>query len=157
MNNLTEKYFNTDVVGSSKLIKDILPIIDENGDFLQVKGKDAIATQIRNLLMTPLGLYPFDPEYGTLLYKQLFELMDNATEQQIFYEVRGRILKYVDGVDVLSTEILWDEQHKSCTIDVTYLVIDEENKTKLSVTIQNLINNDMYSSVDDPIYNDYKF
>ena len=157
MDNTTEKYFDTRTVGTSNLARDILPVLDHSGDFTEIRGKDVIASQIRNLLMTPLGLYPFDPEYGTLLYKQLFEPMDNTTEKQIYYEVRERVLKYVDGVDVLSVNLEWDKKHKSCTVDVYYYILDEENKTKLSVEIQNLIENEMYSAFDDYVYNDYRF
>ena len=157
MDNTTQKYFDTKVVGTSKLVRDILPFLDSSGDFLEVNGKDVIASQIRNLLMTPLGLYPFDPEYGTLLYKQLFEPIDQITEKQIYYEVRERVLKYIDGVDVLSVDLNWDKAHKSCTVDVYYYIQENENRTKLSVQIQNLIENEMYSSVDDPVYKDYRF
>ena len=157
MNNTTEKYFDTQSIGTSKLVRDILPILDNSGDFTVIKGKDVIAAQIRNLLMTPLGLYPFDPEYGTLLYQQLFEHIDSVTEKQIYYEVRDRVLKYIDGVDVLSVDIKWNTLHKSCKVDVHYYIIEEQNRTKLSVQIQNLINNEMYSALDDKVYEDYKF
>lgn len=157
MDNKTEKYFDTKSIGTSKLTRDILPVLDSSGDFAEIRGKDAIASQIRNLLMTPLGLYPFDPEYGTLLYKQLFEPIDSTTERQIYYEVRERVLKYINGVDVLSVELTWDSPHKSCRVDVYYYITDEENRTKLSVNIQNLVNNEMYSAFDDYVYNDYKF
>ena len=157
MDKSTQKYFDTNTVGSNNIIREILPILDANGDFLEVKGKDAIATQIRSLLMTPLGLYPFDPEYGTLLYKQLFQPIDEVTEKQIYYEVRERVLKYVDGVDVLSVSLEWDKSHKTCRVDVYYYITESQNKTKLSVEIQNLINDEMYSSDDDPVYQDYKF
>lgn len=157
MNNTTEKYFETKAVASNKITRDILPLLDVNGDFTEVRGKNAIATQIRNLLMTPLGLYPFDPEYGTLLYKQLFEPIDKTTEQQIYYEVRDRVLKYIDGIEVLSVNLQWDPPRKKCRVDVYYYITAQENKTKLSVEIQNLVNNEMYSAFDDYIYNDYKF
>lgn len=157
MDKSTEKYFNTKTTGSSKVVREILPYLDSSGDFLEVTGKDAIAAQIRDLLMTPLGLYPFDPEYGTLLYKQLFEPIDEVTEKQIYYEVRERVLRYVNGVSVLSVNLNWDKEHKSCKVDVYYYINDSENKTKLSIEVQNLINNEMYSSIDDPIYKDYKF
>lgn len=157
MDNKTEKYFDTKTVGTSKLSRDILPILDSSGDFTEVRGKDVIAAQIRNLLMTPLGLYPFDPEYGTLLYKQLFEPIDDITEKQIYYEVRERVLKYIDGVDVSSVNLTWNNRNHECKVDVYYYILDDENRTKLSVNIQNLVNNEMYSSFDDYIYNDYKF
>ena len=152
-----EKNFIEKVQGNNNIAKTVLPIVGQNGDYVEVYGKDAIAAEIRNLLMTPQGLYPFDPEYGTLLYKQLFEPICEDTERKIYYEVKERVLKYVAGVDVTGVDLVWDEQHKTCKVDVYYLIIENKNRTKLSVFIKNLINGDMYSSIDHPVYNDFKF
>ena len=156
MDNNLEKKFETKEVGTADLIRDIVPIIDSNGDFKVVEGKDAIIAQVRNLLMTPLGSYPFDPEYGSLLYKQLFELMTQATEEQIYYEVSDRIRKYVDGVEVESVHIDWREQKKSCTVDVMLYVLEDTNRTKLSLFMQSY-GQSMYDSDEDPVYGDYQF
>lgn len=156
MDNNLEKKFETKEVGTADLIRDIVPIIDANGDFKVVEGKDAIIAQVRNLLMTPLGSYPFDPEYGSLLYKQLFELMTKATEEQIYYEVSDRIEKYIDGVRVDSVSIDWREKNKSCTVDVMLYVLDDENRTKLSLFMQEY-GRTMYDSDEDPVYGDFQF
>jgi len=152
-----QKRFETTMVATGKLIKEVLPVIGVNGDFKQVFGKDAICTQIRNLLMTPLGTYPFDPNYGSLLYKQLFEPMNDVTENQIYYEVRDRIMQYVEGVTVESVNVDWKVKNKACTIDVYLYILDEENRTKLSLDVKNSVNNNMYGSIDDPDYGDFTF
>ena len=156
MDNNLEKEFNTQDIGTAGQIKDIVPLVDVNGDFKVVYGKDAIIAQVRNLLMTPLGSYPFDPEYGSLLYKQLFELMTPATEEQIFYEVTTRIEKYIDGVQVESVNLEWNEKNKSCKVDVILYVLEDVNRTKLSLFMQNY-GSTMYDSIDDPVYGDFTF
>lgn len=153
---MTQKDFETNEVSNLKRAKDVLPIVGANGDYVEVYGKDAIANQIKTLLMTPLGSYPFDPEYGTLLYKQLFEQIDEVTEETIYYEVSSRVLKYVSGVSVESVDIVWNKKNKSCTVNVYYYIEDEENRTKLSVLIQNLVNH-MYDAEDDVLYKDFRF
>lgn len=156
MDNNLEKEFETQEVGTAGQIRDIVPIIDVNGDFKVVNGKDAIIAQVRNLLMTPLGSYPFDPEYGSLLYKQLFELMTPATEEQIYFEVSDRIEKYIDGVRVESVDIDWNTREKNCKVNVVLYILDDVNKTKLSLFMQNY-GSTMYDSSDDPVYGDYTF
>ena len=156
MDSNLEKEFETQNIGTAGQVKDIVPLIDVNGDFKVVYGKDAIIAQVRNLLMTPLGSYPFDPEYGSLLYKQLFELMTPATEEQIFYEVTTRIEKYIDGVQVESVNIDWQTKNKSCKVDVILYVLEDVNRTKLSLFMQNY-GSTMYDSIDDPVYGDFTF
>jgi phage baseplate assembly protein W len=151
-----QKSFEIRDIGSNKIEKEILPIIDVNGDFKEVRGKDAIVTKIRNLLMTPLGTYPFDPEYGSLLHKQIFEMADDITEKQIYYEVNDRILKYIDGIRIDSVNLVWSNDKKTCYVDVYVFVLDDINRTKISLEVQNY-GNSMYGTIDDPVYGDYMF
>ncbi len=129
--------FETKQVASDKLSRDIFPIIDSHGDFKELTGKDAIITAIRNLLMTPLGRYPFDPNYGSLLYKQVFEPMDEITYENIRYEVKDRIEQYEDRVTVEKVVIQYSPDKKTAYVNVEFKIKDDVNKTKLSVMLKN--------------------
>jgi phage baseplate assembly protein W len=156
MDNILQKKFETKEIGSDKIHREILPIVDVSGDFYEVRGKDAIIANIKNLLTTPLGTYPFDPEYGSLLYKQLFENCDDATEKQIYYEVSDRITQYIDGVTVDSVEIEWKTKSKECYVKVYIYIENDYNRTPLSLFMTNY-GQSMYDSIDDPVYGDYTF
>lgn len=133
---VTYKDFETSRVGSNRISRDILPYIDSNGDFKEVTGKDAIIASIRNLLMTPLGTYPFDPTYGSNLYKMLFEMDDNITRENIEYEVKDRIELYEDRIKVVSVDFQYDI--KGVKVDLVIQIQNEKDKTKLSVFMKKL-------------------
>jgi len=134
--------FQTNEVGNSGLSKDIYPIIDSNGDWRVLTGKDAIICSIRNLLMTPLGKYPFDPNYGSLLYKQLFEPQDDQTSDNIKYEVKDRVEQFENRVTV--DEVIVNMKDKTARVDVVFTIKDEVNKTKLSIEMKELNSGMLY-------------
>lgn len=129
--------FENREIASNNISKDIFPIIDSNADFKELRGKDAIVASIRNLLMTPMGRYPFDPNYGSLLYKQVFEPMDDTTYQNIRYEIKDRIEMYEDRVSVDNVEIEFSRDNKTAIINVEFVILNENNKTKLSIMMKN--------------------
>lgn len=135
--NSVYKDFQINKVGKEGIAIDILPRIGNNGDWKEVTGKDAIILSIRNLLMTPLGQYPFDPTYGSLLHKQLFELATEPTFENIKYEVKTRIEQFEPRVQVLDVQITWSKTKKYAKVDVTLKIRNEVNKTKLSLEMQN--------------------
>lgn len=141
------KNFQTDRIGKSGIATDILPIIGQSGDWKKVTGKDAIILSIKNLLMTPLGQYPFDPTYGSLLHKQLFELAEQPLFAKIRYEVKTRIEQFENRVSVDDVSINWIKQNKLCIVNVILTIKNEVNKTKLSIEMQNYAK-EMFTSLD---------
>ncbi len=144
-----EKEFELQRVGTDKLVRDVAPVINANGDLTPLTGKDAIVNAIRTLLMTPRGLYPFDPEYGSKLHEKLFEMADEPTEREIYYEVKNVVERYVPEVKVSSVNMEWIPNEKMYRVDVYLTIQNEINKTRLSVDIMNAVNNSMFNSLDD--------
>jgi len=57
------KTFQRHQKGKLDQYTDIYPMIDETGDWKVISNKDVIVNSIKNLLLTPLGRYPFDPTF----------------------------------------------------------------------------------------------
>ena len=93
------------VSGKSDQIYDYTSTISETGDYKKVNGIQVLIHSIRNLLLTPLGFYPFDPTYGSLLYKKVFEQLDDQSIQEIRYEVTQRIKEFDSRIDVEEVDI----------------------------------------------------
>jgi len=74
--------------------RDIIPYIVQTGDFGEVVGIDTIVQSIKRVLLTAKRSYPFDPEFGSDLYKLIFEPADNITLQAVENEVRSAIMYY---------------------------------------------------------------
>ena len=113
--------FNSTLAGKSDQIYDYDPFIGPTGDFRKISGIDVAIRSIRTLLLTPLGFYPFDPEYGSLLYKKLFEPADENTIKEIEYEIRDRIAIYEDRVKVSSVNSYFMGDKKTLVVNVIIL------------------------------------
>ncbi len=111
-------FFQNEIDGQANQIYDYAPVIDSTGDLKRLRGIDVAIISIRTLLLTPLGHYPFDPEYGSLLYKKLFEPSDQITKDEIDYEVRDRVRMYEDRVNVTNVESHFTSDRKTVVVNV---------------------------------------
>lgn len=112
------QFFQKQIAGKVKEIYDYMPTIDGTGDLTRVSGINVLINSLRNLLLTPLGYYPFDPEYGSLLYKKLFEPSDEVTAQEIEYEVKDRVVRYDSRIKVEKVQLTWSGDKKTAQVDV---------------------------------------
>jgi phage baseplate assembly protein W len=104
MSNDIRKFYS-EISGKSDQIYDYVSTVSEVGDFKKVNGIQVLIHSIRNLLLTPLGFYPFDPNYGSLLYKKVFEPLDDQSIEEIKYEVNQRIKEFDDRVKITSVDV----------------------------------------------------
>jgi len=111
-------FFENKVKGKADVIFDFLPFFSETGDLTRIEGIDTAIHAIRTLLMTPLGHYPFDPEYGSLLYKKLFEPADQITRDEILFEVKDRVAQFEDRVKVENVDVTVFDEGKGVQVDV---------------------------------------
>jgi phage baseplate assembly protein W len=135
MANLLDR-FNKSVVGRENSISDYKSSIDSRGDFRRITDITVILTSWNNILTTPRRTYMFDPEYGSDLYKMIFEPADADTQTQIINEVVDTLKKYDDRARIKDVYVSFTVNKKgfNISIDVEYegesgqleLVIDED-------------------------------
>ena len=114
-----ERNFNRNIAGKSDQIYDYLPAINQFGDFQRIEGIDVLINSIRTLLLTPLEFYPYDPTFGSLLYKKIFDPLDNTSKEEIEFEVRNRIEQFDDRVVITQVDIAsTSTDGKSYQVDV---------------------------------------
>jgi phage baseplate assembly protein W len=101
-----EKTFKNKIAGKNDDVFDYLPAVNPLGDFTRIDGINVIINSIRTLLLTPLGFYPFDPTYGSLLYKKVFEPLDDISKEEIEYEVSERIREFDPRINITEVNIL---------------------------------------------------
>jgi len=131
MANLLDR-FNKEVIGSDSKIYDYLPKITASGDFKRIKGIDVIISSWNNILLTPRGTFLFDPEYGSELYKLVFEPVDDTTIERIKTEISSRLLIYDNRAEILSVDTLLKPNGKGYQINI--VVEYEGEKGILSVS-----------------------
>lgn len=132
MSNLLKR-FSKEAVGSSEKLYDYLPKIMSTGDFKRVKDIDVIISSWNVILNTPRRTYLFDPNFGSDLYKMIFEPADDQTVERIKTEVETRIRTYDNRASIEDIQVLLNRNGKGFTVNV--LVEYEGETSSLSVKI----------------------
>jgi len=117
--------------GAYNVYLDYTPKMAPGGDFTRAVGLNVIINSIRNCLQTPLGSYPFDPTYGSLLYQKIFVPATQQTTNEIQYEAVNRILSFDDRVRIIKVDVAYYNNKKGFQINM-YLGKYGENQ---SITI----------------------
>lgn len=111
--------FEKFVSGSEGSVSEYSPVIASTGDFSYVTGVDAIIQLWSNILMTPTGTYPFDPDFGTIIHNLIFEPMDFPTlSRQIEEEVIGKLTLYENRGEIESVNIKMLTSRKGVRVDI---------------------------------------
>jgi phage baseplate assembly protein W len=90
----TVESFNTKIVGSKGRILDFVPVISSAGAFSSINDFAVILNSWNNILLTQTRTYMSNPDYGSDLYKYIFEPADQVTIEAIKEEIRFRLMKY---------------------------------------------------------------
>lgn len=139
------QFFQNYIDGQGKQIYDYVPVLDSTGDFKRISGIDVAILSIRTLLLTPLGHYPFDPTFGSLLYKKLFEMADDISMEEIEYEVKDRVAMFEDRVKITNVDCKYSADKKTAIVNV---IIDRDGvEGKISLTFNS--NDRMFGLEDD--------
>lgn len=135
MANLLDR-FNKTVAGSEAKLADYKCKVSSVGDFKRISDIEVILNSWNNILLTPRRTYMFDPEYGSNLYKMIFEPADERTQEQIIQEVVHTLQKYDDRASINDVQILFLTNKKgfNVAVDVSYkgetgqleVIIDED-------------------------------
>ena len=131
-----QQYFNSQIVGKVNEIYDYHPTVGSDGDLTRLSGINVLINSLRTLLLTPLGYYPFDPEFGSLLYKMLFEPSDKITQQAIEYEVTNRVLRYDPRIRIQTIQFSYSPDKKTISVNVIILRGTETGKVNAILTQQ---------------------
>jgi len=132
--------FNEAVAGSNSKLADYTSKVSVRGDFKRISSIEVLISSWNNILMTPRRTYQFDPEYGSNLYKMVFEPADQVTVNKVVEEVTSTLLKYDDRADIENVNVTFFKNLKgfSVAIDVNYqgetgqleIIIDESTYFK---------------------------
>jgi len=136
MANLLDR-FNQAVVGSNDKLADYVSTIAPSGDFRRIKDLNVILNSWNNILLTPTRTYIFDPEYGSDLYKLIFDPADQDTAEKIKEEVINSITTYDDRATITSVEVSFLSNRKGFNLAIQ---VDYQGDTgDLSVTVDESI------------------
>ena len=117
MATLIEK-FKKSVVGSSGRIVDFTSRVAPYGDFYRVTNLQVILSSWNNILLTPTRTYTYDPEYGSDLYKLVFEPQDDDTKKSIEDEIFFKLTRYDNRAEIIDLQIDYLVNQKGFTVTI---------------------------------------
>jgi phage baseplate assembly protein W len=129
--------FNETVAGSNSKLADYTSKVAAKGDFKRIKNIEVLINSWNNILITPRRTYMFDPDYGSELYKMIFEPADEITVQKVVDEVTNNLLRYDDRATIENVDVTFFMNRKgfSVAVDVNY----EGETGQLEVVIDDTI------------------
>jgi phage baseplate assembly protein W len=130
MANLLDRFFDQ-VIGSATKLRDYIAIISSRGDFKRIEDINVILTSWNNILLTPRRTYILDPEFGSDLYKYVFEPVDEDTIEGIRNEVVERLTFYDNRARIVSVDVQILSNGKGYNIDI----VAEYNGERGSLTV----------------------
>ena len=111
--------FKRDVIGSEGKISDYIPKIIAKGDFKRISNLQVILNSWNNILMTPKGSYLLDPDYGSDIYKYVFEPVDTKTVEGIKNETVVALTFYDSRARIVNVEVSRLQNRKGYSIEIT--------------------------------------
>ena len=110
---------------------------DLKGKYLRLTNidKDAIRSNLSNLITTMKGERLFKPDFGTDIMRFLFEPMDEQTYGEIREEILGAVAKYLTEIEVQKVETNINEDNLFVGLRISYTISDGVFKDKDSVEL----------------------
>jgi len=110
--------FMKEVIGSKGKIFDYTSTITPKGDFNRIRDLDVILNSWRNILLTPVRSYDHDPEYGSEIYKYIFEPTDNETANNIKDEIMYRLRTYDNRARIVDVRVNFLDGNKGFVVQI---------------------------------------
>jgi len=125
--------FKKSVIGAKGTINDYTSFIVPSADFKQITNFSVILTSWNNILVTPIGSYDHDPEYGSNLHKYVFEPLDNQTADEIKNEVRRCLNSYTSQAEINSINIIFLGAGKGFSVNIIATYKDEQGELNINI------------------------
>ena len=106
---------------ASKAFKDINLSFKRHpvtNDVVAIRDEDAIKRSVKNIIFTILGEKPFEPDFGSVISRSLFDLNTNLNEIRISDEIKQSLLNYeprIDNIEV-TVSVYPESNELNCTI-----------------------------------------
>lgn len=114
----TLEKFQKNIVGSQNIISDYVQTVSSAGDFSRVTNIQAILNSWNNILLTPTRTYIGNPEYGSDLYKFVFEPADEVTSEAIKDEIQYRLMLYDDRALLTNVNVSFMSDGHGFIVDI---------------------------------------
>ncbi len=138
MSSILER-FKRNITGSDDRITDYTDNISSRGDFSRISNIQAVINSWNNILLTPLRTYIANPEYGSNLYKYIFDPADDITIDGIKDEIQTRLMMYDNRALLTNIEITFMQDGHGFIVDIDLTYDDEESSLAVEISKETML------------------
>lgn len=121
---------------SNEFFKDLSLNLTPNpvtGDITVVKNENAVKKALINLIRTPKGSKPFNPDYGSTVFNYLFAQADEQSQLDLNEELADTIRRFEPRVNLIAIESSIDDNGVEVTVE--YYVLNSSQLQSLTTNI----------------------
>jgi len=139
MSSIAER-FHKKVVGNQKKDLDYKPKITSTGDFERVENINTVLNSWNTILNIPRETYDHDPQFGSYLYKFIFDPADNKTVIKIKNEIERCLAEFDNRAKILNIDVKFLSNLKGFNIDILVEYKDKQATLKTTISENTVIN-----------------
>jgi phage baseplate assembly protein W len=132
MASILDKFIKNSI-GARGRVTDYTSKITPSGDFDRIYELNAILMSWNTILITPLRTYTYDPEFGSELYKYIFEPADDFTLDEIKNEIKTRLSINDDRASIESIDISYYPNKKGFVVNIIAVYQGVSNSLSTSI------------------------
>lgn len=134
-----EKFLRSSI-GSEGILSDYSSTISPRGDFTRLSGINVILSSWNTILSTPVRTVDHDPDFGSGIYRYVFEPIDDQTVQSIREEIISCLSRYDSRATIKSVNVYFLQDVKGFTVDITFSYNNRESCLSLTIDQQSYFN-----------------
>lgn len=113
--------------------------INSDGNIRVIYGKDVIDRSIRNILSTRKGERVRRPEYGSDLYRYLWNPITEDSLLMIENDVKQSLERFEDRIDIRDVRVRGDPDKNLIEIDVNYTIRSSRRSGQFNARVKTMV------------------
>ena len=101
-----------------------------------IYDSDAIKASIMNIILTQKGTIPGFPEFGSNVYKYIFEPLTMFTKISLADDIKSAIYKYDSRVSNINVSVIDDKANYSIAVNIQFSTKFDKEPQIITVNLQ---------------------
>lgn len=115
--------------------------INPDGNIRIIRGEEVINRSIRNILSTRKGERVRRPEFGSDLYRYLWNPISEDSLLMIENDIRNSLDRFEDRIDVRNVRVRGDPDKNLIEINVYYTIRESRRRGSFSARVKTMVDN----------------
>ena len=107
-------------------------------DVVTVSGEDAVKRALKLLIMSRAGETPFFPEFGSRIFRLLFEPIDPITTVLLQHEIQATIDAYEPRVNIRQLTVTPSSDEQGYDVDCLFNIVNQTAPVTLILYLSRL-------------------